>query len=76
MKNLTQTFSDLARLKQDSWECYPGFIALKSKQSLDPQAIYTRDQGWFYLLYVTVQKEESKIYISVYMDKETRIKRI
>lgn len=52
-----QTFSDLARLKQDSWECYPGFIALKSKQSLDPQVIDTRNQSWFYLLYVTVQKK-------------------
>jgi hypothetical protein len=37
MKNLTQFFLDLARIKQDGWECYPGFIALKSKQSLDPQ---------------------------------------
>jgi hypothetical protein len=43
MKNLTQAFSDLARLRKDSWECYPEFIAFNSKQSLNPQVICTRD---------------------------------
>jgi hypothetical protein len=43
MKNLTQAFSNLARLRKDSWECYPGFIAFNSKQSLNPQVICTRD---------------------------------
>jgi hypothetical protein len=60
MRNLTQAFSDLVGLRQDSWECYSGFIALKKKkkQSLNPQVLSTRDQGWFYILYVTVQKKE------------------
>jgi hypothetical protein len=45
MENLTQAFSDLVGIKQDIWECYPGFIA--SKQSLNPQVLITEDQGWF-----------------------------
>jgi hypothetical protein len=36
MKNLTQAFSDLVRLRQDSWECYPGFITFNLKKSLNP----------------------------------------
>jgi hypothetical protein len=43
MKYLTQPFSDLAWLGQDSWECHPGFIA--SKISLNPQVLITKDQG-------------------------------
>jgi hypothetical protein len=50
MKNLTQAFSDLARIRQDSWECHLGFIALKQKkQSLNPHVLSTRDQGWFFI---------------------------
>jgi hypothetical protein len=45
VKNLTQAFSDLVGLRQDSWECYPRFIALKNKQSLNPRVLSTRDQG-------------------------------
>jgi hypothetical protein len=29
MENLTQAFSDLVELRQDSWECHMGFIASK-----------------------------------------------
>ena len=61
MKNLTQTFSDLSGIKQDNWECYPRFLALKSKQSLDPQEIYSIDQS-IYLLYVTMGKIRKKIH--------------
>jgi hypothetical protein len=43
MENLTQSFSYLSWLGQDSWECHLGFIA--SKNSLNPQVLITKDQG-------------------------------
>jgi hypothetical protein len=43
MEYLTQSFSDLAWLRQDIWECHPDFIA--SKHSLNPQVLITKDQS-------------------------------
>jgi hypothetical protein len=43
MNYLTQSFSDLAWLGQDSWECHLGFIA--SKYSLNPQVLITRTEA-------------------------------
>jgi hypothetical protein len=40
MECLTQSFSYLVWLGQDSWECHLGFIA--SKHSLNPQVLITR----------------------------------
>ena len=45
MENLTQAFSDLARLRQDSWECHPGFIA--SKYLLNLQVLITKTEADF-----------------------------
>ena len=50
IKNLTQSFSDLSQLGQDSLECYSGFIV--SKLSLNPQVSITKDQSWFYDIYL------------------------
>jgi hypothetical protein len=58
MENITQAFSDVAGLIQDSWECYPGFIA--SKQSLYPQVLIIEDQWWF-LCIVYINAKECKL---------------
>jgi hypothetical protein len=58
MENLTQAFSDLFGLRKDSWECHLGFI-VKEKQSLNPQVLSTRDQGWF-VLYIICNCVEKK----------------
>jgi hypothetical protein len=47
MDYLTQSFSDLAWLGKDSWECHPRFIA--SKYSLNPQVLITRTKADFNL---------------------------
>jgi len=54
MEHLTQSFLDLSWLRQDSWERHPGFIA--SKNSLNPQVLITKDQGWIYDLYMLQYK--------------------
>jgi len=43
MNYITQSFSDLAWLGKDSWECHPRFIA--SKYSLNPQVLITRSEA-------------------------------
>jgi hypothetical protein len=40
MEYLTQSFSNLAWLGQDSWECDLGFIA--SKHSLNPEVAFNK----------------------------------
>jgi hypothetical protein len=45
MEHLTQSFSYLAWLGQDSWECHPWFIA--SKHSLNTQVLITRIRASF-----------------------------
>jgi hypothetical protein len=45
MEHLTQSFSYLTWLGQDSWECHLGFIA--SKHSLNPQVLITSIKASF-----------------------------
>jgi len=45
MEHLTQSFSDISWLGQDSWECHSGFIA--SKHSLNLQVLITRIKASF-----------------------------
>jgi hypothetical protein len=43
MNYLTQSFSDLAWIGQDSWECHPEFTA--SKYSLNTQVLIIRTEA-------------------------------
>jgi hypothetical protein len=65
MEHPTQSFSDLAWLGQDSWECHPGFIA--SKHSLNPQVLITRIKvGFMICICCNVKIKFKQSYKNVY----------
>ena len=50
MENLTQEFLDLVGLRKDSWECHPGFIALR--QSLNPHVLMYKESRLIFIYYM------------------------
>jgi len=65
MEHPTQSFSDLAWLRQDSWECHLGFIA--SKHSLNPQVLITRIKvGFMICICCNVKIKFKQSYNNVY----------
>ena len=78
MEHLTQSFSHLAWLGQDSWECHLGFIA--SKHSLNPQVLITRIKADFMIcICCNVKIKFTQSYKNVYkfynkVNMETKVK--